>query len=324
MENARQARTVGLFVFIALVLLGALILNFSKGAGVFTPTYAIVIESANVGGLARGAKVMLSGVPVGTVELVELGADGRAVLITCRILKRHAIHRDARFEIEQSGFLGDQFVSVVPTLNAEPPLADGARVRAAQPFNLQEAARSAVGLMQKLDAAATKIDAAVSRVDRVLLGDGPLGDLTNTIANFRQFSVRADAAILDVQNLVRANSPAVAGTLSNLTAFSVTLSGVATNLDGVVNANKDELQRLLANLETTSADLKALSGELQAGKGLAGALLKDEALKLKVDGIVTNFTVLSSNLSRFGILWKPKEKKPLTNEVEYPGRSPFR
>ena len=76
---------------------------------------------------------------------------------------------ETRFEIEQSGFLGDQYVSIIPLANKQPALADGSSVRAQSPFNLQEAARSAVGLMQKLDAAATKIDVAVGR-DKNLRG----------------------------------------------------------------------------------------------------------------------------------------------------------
>ena len=40
--------------------------------------------------------------------------------------------------------------------------------------------------------------------------------------------------------------------------------------------------------------------------------------------IVGNFTTVSSNLSRFGLLWKPKTVVPLNTNSTYSGRSPFR
>ncbi|KAB2667992.1 MAG: MCE family protein [Verrucomicrobia bacterium] len=324
MENPGQARKVGLFVVVALVLLAMLILNFSKGASLWTPTVHFTVESQNVGGLKPGAHVLMSGVPVGLVESIDLGADGRKVLILCRIEKRFGIHRDAHWEIEQSGFLGDQYVSVVPTLNEGPYLEDGANVRAQAPFNMQEAARSAVGLMQRLDSTAGKIDTAVARVDRMLLSEATLSDLTNSIASLRKLSDKADMALSDVRQLVRSNSPAIAGTLSNLTEFSRHLTTVATNLNSVIDANKGSLQASLANLQTVASDAKGLVSDLQAGRGVAGRLLKDETLQLQAGDMMSNLVVLSSNLSRHGILWKPRTLGPLTNSTRYSGRTPFR
>ena len=146
MDSSRNATKVGLFVFLALMVIALLLVNFSKGRSLLTPSYRVVIRAENVGGLKAGAAVLVSGVPVGTVEVIELNADGRTVAITTRILKKFTIYADARFEVEQSGFLGDQYISVVPTKNEKEALKDGAVVRAQVPFNLQGAARSAMGL----------------------------------------------------------------------------------------------------------------------------------------------------------------------------------
>ncbi len=324
MENPGHARKVGLFVAVALVMLALLILKFSKGATLWTPTIHVTVESQNVGGLKVGANVLMAGVPVGIVEEISLEADGRQVVILCRVEKRYGIHRDAKWEIEQSGFLGDQFVSVVPTFNEGPLLTDGARVKSQAPFNLQEAARSAVGLMQRLDGTAGKLDSAVARVDRVLLAEGTLSDLTNSFASIRRLSDKADLTLTDIQQMVRTNSPAVAATLSNLTVFSQTLTGVATNLNSVVDANKGSLQASLATLQTASVDVKGLVSDLQAGRGAVGALLKDDGLRVEMGGVVSNLFVVSSNLSVHGILWSPRSVRPLTNSTIYSGRSPFR
>jgi ABC-type transporter Mla subunit MlaD len=266
----------------------------------------------------------VSGVPVGTVESIELNADGRTVAVTTRILKKFTIYADARFEVEQSGFLGDQFVSVVPTKNEKEALKDGAVVRAAVPFNLQEAARSAMGLMQKLDTAVDRVNGAVARVDKVLLSEQVLTNLAATAVSFRRVSERAEVAIGDVQAVVATNGPLVGLTFSNLNTLSLTLSTTASNLQSTLDTAKPDLQAALHSAADATADLKSLTGDLQAGKGMAGAALKDEALRGQFGEMIGNLTTVSSNLARFGLLYKPKSTVKLTNDTLYTGRGPGR
>ena len=42
-------------------------------------------------------------------------AGGTNVTITLKLYSQYIIHKDARFLIEQSGFLGDQYVGIMPT-----------------------------------------------------------------------------------------------------------------------------------------------------------------------------------------------------------------
>ncbi|MFM8358413.1 MAG: MlaD family protein, partial [Verrucomicrobiota bacterium] len=151
MERRIPTRSVGVFITVALTTVAVLILNFSKGAGVFSRRYRIYVEAVNVGGMKKGAPVSVSGVPVGHVDDIRLTEDGLRVLLDCRLSPQFKVYSNSVFEIEQSGFLGDQFVAIIPTKNAAPALQDGAEVVAVDPFNLQEAARSAVGLMTRLD-----------------------------------------------------------------------------------------------------------------------------------------------------------------------------
>src|SRR5947209_9090573 len=107
MSKSRLEWRVGVFVLIGLVLLAGLIINFSKG-GHFGPKYTIVMRAANVGGLKKKASVLMSGVQIGVVRDIRLGPQGTNVSIFLTIYNEYRIHKDARFLIEQSGFLGDQ------------------------------------------------------------------------------------------------------------------------------------------------------------------------------------------------------------------------
>jgi len=68
------------------------------------------------------------------------------------------------------------------------------------------------------------------------------------------------------------------------------------------------------NIESSTVVLKTVLDELQAGKGLAGSLLKNEQLAATVSQIANNLSITSSNLNRLGlwsVLWQ--HKPPRTN-----------
>src|SRR5690242_2327958 len=118
MNKSRLEWKVGLFVFVGLVLLAVLMLKFSKGTTFLRgATYTILLRAANVGGLKVRSQVLMAGVQIGTVSDIRLAPSGTTVTISLRLFSQYAIHKDARFGIEQSGFLGDQYVAIIPTLN---------------------------------------------------------------------------------------------------------------------------------------------------------------------------------------------------------------
>jgi len=55
MEKSHQEIKVGLFVFIGLVLLAVLLIQFSKGTSIFRGTYELHLHASNVGGLKQRA-----------------------------------------------------------------------------------------------------------------------------------------------------------------------------------------------------------------------------------------------------------------------------
>jgi phospholipid/cholesterol/gamma-HCH transport system substrate-binding protein len=320
MEKSNPGLKVGAFALAALLLLAYIILSFAKSTTPWTSQTRITVESTEVGGLVAGAKVMMSGVQVGHVESLDLTADGKKVAVNCSILKRYRIRRDAKFEIQQSGFLGDQYVSIIPTRNEGDFLKDGEIVEAVAPFNMLEAARSAAGLLQRLDTTAAKLDAAITRVDRILLAEGALRDITNGIASFRSMAARADTTLGEVQSMVLTNAPGVGMTLSNLNAFTLSLRSIATEVGGVVEANRGSLHTTMSNLSDASADVKAFTAGLRSGQGLIAAALQDPGMRERFGMVMTNMATLSSNLSRSGIFWKPKTLTPLTNSTRGPAR----
>ena len=67
----------------------------------------------------------------------------------------------------------------------------------------------------------------------------------------------------------------------------------------------------------------ALANDLDQGKGLAGAMFKDEELRANLSATLANLNTVSSNLARYGLLYKPKAPRPArASRPPYPGYSP--
>jgi len=317
MNKQRFEWRVGLFILVGLVLAAALILRFSKGAGPLSRTYEISLTAANVGGIIPGAAILMAGVPIGTIDQIDLSPSGNAVTMHAQIIGRYKIAANAIFSIRQAGFLGDRFIAVSPG----PPLAPGEKLKVLQPgasvacqepFDLAEVAESANTLMQRMANTVAQLNQAVTRLDTTLLSPATLGNITQSVANVRTLSERAIQTVDRIDNILATNTPPLNTSVSNISAFSSKLNEVAVDLQSTLASNRVELTSAMQNLNEASGRVNHLLADVEAGKGLAGSLLKNQEMALYTSETLSNVMVLSSNINNRG-LWsvirKPKTPK---------------
>jgi phospholipid/cholesterol/gamma-HCH transport system substrate-binding protein len=324
MSNSRLEWKVGIFLLISLVFAAALIMKFSKTTSVFTKSYEILLVTSNVGGIRPGASVLMAGVQVGTVRGIDLDESGKIVTMHVQVQSRFRVHADARFTIEQAGFLGDQYISITPGANAKPELQPGQTIACEEPFNLQEVARSAAGLLRRVDQTAAKLNEAVGRIDNTILAERTLTNLSEAVANFRVVSERALSTLHGVDELVQTNAPPLSITISNLVHFSEELDRVTEDFQLLLATNRVDITATVQNVQKATVHVNGILADLQAGKGLAGSLLKDENLQQHFASMVNNLDIVSSNLSQHGLLWKPRVRRVNTNTPVYTGKLPSR
>lgn len=306
MDKSRLETKVGLFVFIGLALLAALLIYFSKGTSLFHGTYELRLHAGNVGGLKLRADVLLAGVQVGSVSDIKLANDGKSVTILLNIYKENKIYHDARFVIEQSGFLGDQYVSIIPTTNSPPLLQDGADVVCQEPFNLQEVARSTSGFIKRIDETVKKLDDSVTDLRRFVLNEQTLTNFSAAVNNMRTFSEQAMDTVNDINAIIATNGSQASLAVSNVVFFSQELMRLANSAEGVLATNSTGITTAVKNIESSTEVLKSLLSDVQSGKGLAGTMLQNEQLATNVQAIANNLAIASSNLNRlglWGLLW---------------------
>lgn len=316
MRNHGLEFKVGLFVLICLAAGALLIMKFSKGTGLFTPTFNITLKSYDVGGIIPGSNVLMSGVPIGNVTAVELAPDGKSVLITVKILRKYRVRADSVFAIRSSGFLGDRFIAVTPGAHKEGDgrdgvLKDGDMVECEEPFDLEQVARTASGLVGQINQMVARLDRSVARIDEILLSRATLDDLTNSVANIRQLSSKSLAALSKVDTLLESNTPAIGQSVTNLSLFTQKLDNMAQDLRLVIASNKVEIAGVMTNLRGASERAKDLMDDVSQGRGLVGKLLVDDQVAEQFSSTSSNLMILSSNVNTrgiWGVLFKPKRK----------------
>ncbi len=110
------AAGTGLFILLGFLVLGYLatqttsLVNFQSG-----PTYDVIAEFTNIGGLKDRAPVKMAGVRIGTVKSIGLDQKSMDARVVLAISRRYdQIPTDSFAKIMTSGLLGDQFVSISP------------------------------------------------------------------------------------------------------------------------------------------------------------------------------------------------------------------
>ncbi len=330
MSQSRIEIKVGLFVLVGLLLLATLSILFSSGTAFYRNTYELRLKSGDVGGIKTGASVLMRGVKIGNVAGTKLDPDGKGVTIFLKIDNRQPLFNNARFEIEQSGFLGDRFIAIYPGDDTGQRLAAGDEVQARSPFNMQEAVATATSTLSKISQATTNLDAAVSDVRRLVLTEETLGKFGASLDRFAAMTVEAQAAVSSLNALVATNSQPVTAAVSNLNSFTGQLPPLATYVHSLVQSNGVELSTAIKNLESSSATLTNLLTDVQNGHGAAGRLLRDEEMAANISAIARNLSITTSNLSvttsnlnrggLWSILWSKKSPRtdPASPSVESP------
>jgi phospholipid/cholesterol/gamma-HCH transport system substrate-binding protein len=306
-----------------MALIALLILNFSKGITLFNPTYKLRVILPNAAGLKPSADVMMAGLSIGKVSSMKLADNEKSVEITVTVLKEYKIRKDAKFHIDALGFLGDQYVSVsVPKDTGLAPanetayLQNGDSVTGETPFNMVEAVQSISGVVDEARKTMKDLDQAITNVNASALSTNTLVHFVLAVSNLEVVSDRAVDAAGRMQNLLSANTAPFNSAISNFQALSVRLTNTAAELDQLITTNRDDVRQVVGNLTVASDQFKKIALDLQAGKGSAGILLKDEKMAAKMASFVSNANAMTAEFSEFGsnlnqrgiwaMLWKPK------------------
>ncbi len=112
-----------------------------------------------------------------------------------------------------------------------------------------------------------------------------------------------------LDDLIQTNAPSVNRSLANFEQLSLDLNRLTGDIGQIVETNRNEIALSLRSLRSSSEKVDRLLGDPAQGQGLVGSLFSDEKMKFEFSMLSSNLLVLSSNLNKYGLLYKPKPEK---------------
>ncbi|HQN96711.1 MAG TPA: MlaD family protein [Thermoanaerobaculales bacterium] len=297
---------IGLFMLVALVVLGLFILEIEDiriGAG--RQRQPVTARFPSAAGIDRKAAVRIAGVRVGKVEEVRL--DGVDAVLELSLDADVRLHQDASAQVVNMGILGDKYVEILPGSPGTPLLAPGTELRGSVPPSFDDVMRTASAIGDDVKQVTASLRSSAG-------GEQGAARLAEIIENIRELT--ASLKVLIAQNQANVNA-----TTENFRAFSETLrdelpgiaekmNRLADQLNEVVYDNRDNAQASLENirelsekLQSTADNLDSITGKIAAGEGSIGKLVNDDEtvdnLNQTLGSIDTGVQKLEESLGRF-------------------------
>lgn len=272
-----QAVKVGLFMTVALLVLGWLILSVEDWKLFGAKGQRVDARFDSVVGLDDKAAVRMAGVRVGRVDGIRL--EGHRARVSLLLDQPLQLTEGTVAAIANQGLLGDKFVELRPGPEGAPLLPPDAVLEGTTPVSFDEA-------MAKID----KIGASVEKfVGDLSGGGGAPGGLGELISSIQKTADELRAVIAE-------NRTQFGGTVKNFERFSATLAEdlprltdqierVLSQVDSVVTENRGNLKDSMANVKEVTEriqksvdNLNEITDKIARGEGTIGKLVNsDEA-----------------------------------------------
>src|SRR5881409_442932 len=252
---------VGVFVFVGLAMLGALVVQFGRLGEGFKTYYPLTVRFADASGLLKGTDVLLAGARIGKVaDPPRLVREGTGVAVPLKIYDYIKIPEGAKFTVGSSGLLGDRFVNVtMPPGQPKAYLPPNAYISGSRESGIDDLTREGGALMTDLRGTVQKIDTTMDRLNQDTLSSANMENLKSSMEHLNQ----ATGALAE---------------------SSKKLDGVVDQADSTMASAK----KAADNLQSTIADTRKVLRNATQGKGLVATLLNDPALAADLHALISN------------------------------------
>jgi phospholipid/cholesterol/gamma-HCH transport system substrate-binding protein len=244
LSQRRIAQIVG--VFVAVPVIGAVVIGLfmAQAEHLFETKFRLHLNISKSYGLEPGAPVVMSGIPIGSVERVEFNERG-TIDVRLQILSgyRDKIRQDSVATVAKTSFvMGQTQVDIAMGGAQQPVLEDGATLRATEPRELAE-------LLDDVKPVIESIHRSVLRVEEITT------DVQTLIR-------RGDTVLASVHDSTRAMPEIVASarrSMESLERTTASLPPLTSKLDRTL----DTANETVAHVRTATAKMPAIMGEVQ-------------------------------------------------------------
>ena len=328
------ATLVGLFLFVGLVILGLLIIQFGKIQRGHVPRYGLNFTFTDATGIIQGCDVRLGGAKIGVVgDTPVLNETFDRVVVHTQINEGIRLPRNAEITIAGAGLLGDKYVSIQVPAGTDPSkvgyLLEGETIEGMSAGSLtslqmkvEELSVRATNALTDVQGGVTRIVSAVDEFEKVarsvntsvdklnngVLSEDNLADVRASMQNLRKTSENFATASEKLGPALDKGSKA----MDNIDATLAEIRAVFQDLKPVTEKVKTSVDRI----GDAAISLDKGVRKLTTGDGLLPALINDRDLRDEFHALVTN-------LRHRGVLFykdtADKEERPRKETSKPPG-----
>ena len=280
MKLSREIKTA--ILVIASILLFIWGYSFLKGRDLFTNYKNLYVEYVNVEGLTVSSPVTINGLVVGKVNSIVINNETGKIKVEMQINSDFPIKKTSVAEIYAPSPIGGKQIAIIPTKEGQDAVDGDFLVSSSKLGLTDELAKQIEPLKDKITKLLDNANVMLENVNQVLDAKSK-ENLRNSLANLNETLVQFKGASKEVNEMLAQNKSKISGTMSNVEKASANFSKVS---DSLAKAN---IGQTVKNLEKTLANVDKMMGDMQAGKGTMGKLMKDDAM-------YNNFTKTSKEL----------------------------
>lgn len=293
---------VGLFLFIGIILLGLLILQFSSVREAFKGTYPLTVEFPDGTGIKKDTPIVLSGTKVGKVtDKPKLNETNNGVIVPLAIYQNVKIPTDAKFGIGTAGLLGDSFIQI--KADNEPNnefFKPNDHIKGSPSTGLKNMQETAEELARKVDQTLEDLRSSLKKINEGALSDAAIRDLNESFKHLNNVVTR-----LDEKTLTDETSDQIKGAVASFKNAAQAMEQSVHKLDPAIakidsasGKIDDAASKAGPVLDSANAAMKSIDKnatavgntvrDLTKGDGLLPALMKDSQLRAEFQRLVTN------------------------------------
>jgi phospholipid/cholesterol/gamma-HCH transport system substrate-binding protein len=313
---------LGLFVLAGLLFLILTLYMIGKNRNLFGSNFILKVKVENVQGLKPGNNVRYGGIDIGTVKKIDFINDTvMEIEMTMDDKAKTVIHKNAIASIATDGLVGNKVLLISSARKPSALVEDGDELVSKKPVDTDDMLRTLYKTNNDVGFIAENLKATVSRINNSsamwsILSERELPqNLKLSAWHVRLAAAKANDMVNDLYTIVQdvKNGGGSLGAILTDTAFAYNLNAAVIKIK-MVGDHADSLSQQLNQM------VAGMQADVNNGKGLINALLKDSGMVIKLnesldnvqkgtDGFNQNMEALKHNFLFRGYFRKMEKQK---------------
>jgi phospholipid/cholesterol/gamma-HCH transport system substrate-binding protein len=329
-DNKKRMVTVGVFVLLGILIFTAAVLTLGGQKKTFEKKSTLRAIFKDVNGLQEGNNVWFSGVKIGTVKKISLGANAMVdVVMSIQTKAMQYIKKDARAKISSEGFIGNKIIVIFGGETHSHAVAEddvlGADTGAGTDemiATLQQNNKNLLDITGNIKTITERLMNGQGSAGKILSNDKLANDLQAAMLGFRIASAQVQKITSDVAAYTSQlqSEGSLTYNLVHDTVFYSHLKNTAAQIQQAsitIKESSENIKRITGNIETVSRRLDSTGSPV-------GVLLNDQEagdnLRLTLENLQTGSKKLDEDLEAiqhnflFRGFFKKKEKQKIEEQ----------